>query len=306
MAKPAERVREERGFMLEGHTVAAPPLAPGLHIVATPIGNLGDITLRALRTLAGADFILCEDTRVTVKLTRHFGIAVPLRPYHDHNAARVRPAIVEALCRGAAVALVSDAGTPLVSDPGFKLVEAAIAEAVPVEAVPGASAVLVALTVSGLPSDRFLFAGFLPSRAGARREALAALAAVPASLIFYESPKRLAASLQAMAETLGDRPAAVARELTKRHEETRRGRLSVLAAEHAAEQPPRGEIVVVVGPPEPAVAPTGDALDALLIEALASAPVKQAAGVVAAATGVPRRELYARALALKGADGRRR
>jgi 16S rRNA (cytidine1402-2'-O)-methyltransferase len=306
MAKPAERVRGERGFMLEGHTVAAPPLAPGLHIVATPIGNLGDITLRALRTLAGADFILCEDTRVTVKLTRHFGIAAPLRPYHDHNAARVRPAIVEALCRGAAVALVSDAGTPLVSDPGFKLVEAAIAEAVPVEAVPGASAVLVALTVSGLPSDRFLFAGFLPSRAGARREALAALAAVPASLIFYESPKRLAVSLQAMAETLGDRPAAVARELTKRHEETRRGRLSVLAAEHAAEQPSRGEIVVIVGPPEPAVAPTGDALDALLIEALASAPVKQAAGVVAAATGVPRRELYARALALKGADGRRR
>jgi 16S rRNA (cytidine1402-2'-O)-methyltransferase len=306
MAKPAERVREERGFMLEGRTVAAPALAPGLHVVATPIGNLGDITLRALRTLAGADFILCEDTRVTVKLTRHFGIAAPLRPYHDHNAARVRPAIVEALRKGAAVALVSDAGTPLVSDPGFKLVEAAIAEAVPVEAVPGASAALAALTVSGLPSDRFLFAGFLPSRAGARREALDALAAVPASLIFYESPKRLAASLQAMAEILGDRPAAVARELTKRHEETRRGRLSALAAEHAAEQPPRGEIVVVVGPPEPAVAPTGDALDALLIEALASAPVKQAAGDVAAATGVPRRELYARALALKGADGRRR
>jgi 16S rRNA (cytidine1402-2'-O)-methyltransferase len=306
MAKPEERVREERGFMLEGRTVVAPALAPGLHVVATPIGNLGDITLRALRTLAGADFILCEDTRVTVKLTRHFGIAAPLRPYHDHNAARVRPAIVEALRRGAAVALVSDAGTPLVSDPGFKLVEAAIAEAVPVEVVPGASAVLAALTVSGLPSDRFLFAGFLPSRAGARREALAALAAVPASLIFYESPKRLAASLQAMAEALGDRPAAVARELTKRHEETRRGRLSVLAAEHAAEQPPRGEIVVVVGPPEPAVAPTGDVLDALLIEALASAPVKQAAGVVAAATGVPRRELYGRALALKGADGRKR
>lgn len=292
--------------MLEGRTVAAPALAPGLHVVATPIGNLGDITLRALRTLAGADFILCEDTRVTVKLTRHFGIAAPLRPYHDHNAARVRPAIVEALRKGAAVALVSDAGTPLVSDPGFKLVEAAIAEAVPVEAVPGASAVLAALTISGLPSDRFLFAGFLPSRAGARREALDALAAVPASLIFYESPKRLAASLQAMAEILGDRPAAVARELTKRHEETHRGRLSALAAEYAAEQPPRGEIVVVVGPPEPAVAPTGDALDALLIEALASAPVKQAAGDVAAATGVPRRELYARALALKGADGRRR
>jgi 16S rRNA (cytidine1402-2'-O)-methyltransferase len=306
MAKPEERVREERGFILEGRTVATPALAPGLRVVATPIGNLGDITLRALRTLAGADFILCEDTRVTVKLTRHFGIAAPLRPYHDHNAARVRPAIVEALRQGAAVALVSDAGTPLVSDPGFKLVEAAIAEAVPVEVVPGASAVLAALTVSGLPSDRFLFAGFLPSRAGARREALAALAAVPASLIFYESPKRLAASLQAMAEALGDRPAAVARELTKRHEETRRGRLSVLAAEYAAEQPPRGEIVVVVGPPEPAVAPTGDALDALLIEALASAPVKQAAGVVAAATGVPRRELYARALALKGADGRKR
>jgi 16S rRNA (cytidine1402-2'-O)-methyltransferase len=306
MAKPAERVREERGFMLEGRTVAAQPLAPGLHVVATPIGNLGDITLRALRVLAGADFILCEDTRVTVKLTRHFGITTPLRPYHDHNAARVRPAIVDALRRGAAVALVSDAGTPLVSDPGFKLVEAAIAEAVPVEAVPGASAALAALTVSGLPSDRFLFAGFLPSKAGARREALAALAAVPASLIFYESPKRVAASLQAMAETLGDRPAAVARELTKRHEETRRGRLSVLAAEHAAEQPPKGEIVVVVGPPEPAVAPTGDALDALLVEALASAPVKQAAGDVAAATGVPRRELYARALFLKGADGRKR
>jgi 16S rRNA (cytidine1402-2'-O)-methyltransferase len=306
MAKPAERIREERGFMLEGRTVTAPPLAPGLHVVATPIGNLGDITLRALRVLAAADFILCEDTRVTVKLTRHFGIGAPLRPYHDHNAARVRPAIVEALRRGAAVALVSDAGTPLVSDPGFKLVEAAIAEGVPVEAVPGPSAALAALTVSGLPSDRFLFAGFLPSRAGARRETLAALAAVPASLIFYESPKRLVASLQAMAETLGDRPAAVARELTKLHEEIRRGRLNALAVEHAAEQPPRGEIVVVVGPPEPDVTPAGDELDALLIEALASAPVKQAAGVVAAATGLPRRELYARALALKGADGRGR
>jgi 16S rRNA (cytidine1402-2'-O)-methyltransferase len=243
---------------------------------------------------------------VTGKLTRHFGISAPLRPYHDHNAARVRPAIIEALSNGAAVALVSDAGTPLVSDPGFKLVEAAIAEDIPVEAVPGPSALLAALAVSGLPSDRFLFAGFLPSKPGARREALESLAPVPASLIFYESPKRLAASLRAMADVLGDRPAAIARELTKLHEETRRGRLGALASALAAEEPPRGELVIVVGPPEPMVAPTGDALDALLVEALATAPVKQAAGMVAAATGLPRRELYARALALKGADGRGR
>ena len=230
-------------------------LAPGLHLVATPIGNLGDITLRALWVLRDADRILCEDTRVTARLLAHFGIDKPLDAYHDHNAERVRPAVLDALRRGEKLALVSDAGTPLVSDPGFKLVRAALAEDLPVTAAPGPSAALTALILSGLPPDRFLFAGFLPPRSAARRRALVQWAALEATLIFFEGPSRLAASLADMAETLGTREAAVARELTKRHEEIRRGPLDALARHYRDSGPPRGEAVIVIGPPEAAPVP---------------------------------------------------
>src|SRR2546423_585550 len=236
-------------------------LAPGLHLVATPIGNLGDVTLRALWVLRNVDRILCEDTRVTGRLLARFGIVTPLDPYHDHNADRVSPAVLEALRRGERLALVSDAGTPLVSDPGFKLVRAVMAEDLPVTAAPGPSAAMTALILSGLPPDVFLFAGFLPPRSAARRRALGDWTGLAATLVFFEGPSRLAASLADMAEILGDREAAVARELTKRHEEIRRGRLSELAAHYQAAGPPRGEAVIVVGPPAPA-APAGPGIGA--------------------------------------------
>jgi 16S rRNA (cytidine1402-2'-O)-methyltransferase len=275
--------------------------APGLHVVATPIGNAEDITLRALAVLRGADAIACEDTRVTAKLLARHGIATSLLAYHDHNAARMRPLLLERLRRGEAIALVSDAGTPLVSDPGFKLVREAIAERLPVTTLPGPSAALAALVLSGLPSDRFLFAGFLPPKAVARRRALAELAAVPATLVFFEGASRLADALGDMAETLGDRPAAVAREITKLYEEVRRGGLRELATHYSAAGPPRGEVVIVVGPP-PTDAPAmmADALDAALEAALTSMSLKDASAAVAAATGLKRRDVYARALALAG------
>ena len=269
--------------------------------MATPIGNAEDITLRALAVLRGADAIACEDTRVTAKLLARHGIAAPLLAYHDHNAERMRPLLLERLRQGDAVALVSDAGTPLVSDPGFKLVRAAIAEGLPVTTLPGPSAALAALVLSGLPSDRFLFAGFLPPKPTARRRTLAELGTVPATLVFFEGASRLAPALGDMAETLGDRTAAVAREITKLYEEVRRGSLRELATHYAASGPPRGEVVVVVGPP-PAEAPamTEDALDARLQAALAGMSLKDASAAVAAATGLKRRDVYARALALAG------
>jgi 16S rRNA (cytidine1402-2'-O)-methyltransferase len=273
----------------------------GLYIVATPIGNLGDITLRALEALRRADAIACEDTRITARLLAGHGIARPLVAYHDHNAARVRPRLIQRLERGETLALVSDAGTPLVADPGFRLVKEAIAAGIHVTVLPGPSAALAALVVSGLPSDRFLFAGFLPPRSSARRTALGVIAAVPATLLFLESPGRLAASLADMHAVLGDRDAAVARELTKLHEEVRRGRLAALAATCAAD-PPRGEVVVVVGPPAAAPA-AGSDLDAEIAAALATMTTRDAAAVVAAATGLPRRDVYRRALDL--ATGRR-
>lgn len=276
---------------------------PGLYIVATPIGNLGDISLRALDLLARADVITCEDTRVTRKLLRAHGIETPMQSYHEHNARRMRPRIMEQIKCGKVVALVSDAGTPLVSDPGHKLVEAAIAEGLPVTALPGPSAMLAALTLSGLPSDRFLFAGFLPPKAAARRHALGELKAVPASLVIFESPRRLAAALVDMAEILGARPAAVARELTKLYEELRRGSLSELAAHYRQAGPPKGEVVVVVGPPGEAEPVSAEDLDRRLRAALESASLRDAAAAVAAATGLPRRRVYARALEL--ASGQR-
>ncbi|HEV8031810.1 MAG TPA: 16S rRNA (cytidine(1402)-2'-O)-methyltransferase [Stellaceae bacterium] len=276
-------------------------LAPGLHIVATPIGNLGDVTLRALWVLRGVDRILCEDTRVTAKLLARYGIDTPLDPYHDHNADRVRPAILESLRRGERLALVSDAGTPLVSDPGYKLVRATIAEDLPVTAAPGPSAALTALTLSGLPPDVFLFAGFLPPRSAARRRALTEWRGVAATLIFFEGPSRLAATLADMAEILGDRAAAIARELTKRHEEMRRDRLSALADHYRGAGPPRGEVVIVVGPPEPEKTADAD-IDERLRTLLAHASLRDAVAQLAAETGLGRRALYERALALQSED----
>lgn len=279
------------------------PLPPGLYLVATPIGNLGDITLRALDCLAAVDVIACEDTRVTAKLLSRYGIATRTTAYHDHNAAKVRPGLLRRLVEGARVALVSDAGTPLVNDPGFKLVREAVAANIPVTALPGASAVLAALSLAGVPTDRFLFAGFLPPKTEGRRKALAELAAIPASLVFFEGVSRVADSLADMAAVLGaDRSAAVARELTKLHEEVRRGTLVELARGYGAGEEPRGEVVIVVGPPVEAAATEAD-IDTALRAALATMSVREAADTVAGATGAPRRAVYARALALKG-DGR--
>jgi 16S rRNA (cytidine1402-2'-O)-methyltransferase len=277
-------------------------IAPGLYLVATPIGHARDITLRALDVLAGADLVAAEDTRQARKLMDIHGIRRPQRsilPYHDHNGAAQRPRLLAALAEGRSVALVSDAGTPLVADPGWRLAAEAVAAGHAVTAVPGASALLAALSVAALPTDRFLFAGFLPPRDAARRRALAELAAVPATLVFYESPRRLAAALAAMAEVLGaGRPAAVCRELTKRFEEVRRDTLGTLAAAQAEAPVPRGEIVVLVGPPLPAPEPDADALDAVLAEALGRLSVRDTAAEVAARLDLPRRRVYARALEL--------
>lgn len=273
-------------------------LEPALYLVATPIGNASDLTLRAIETLRGAGAIACEDTRLTGRLLARHGIRNRLLPYHEHNAAQARPAILERLRRGEAIALVSDAGTPLVSDPGFKLVEEAIAAGLKVTAVPGASAILTALQLSGLPSDRFMFAGFLPPRSAARRKAIGEFVDVPATLILFESPRRLADCLADLAAVLGDRPAAIARELTKLFEEVRRGTLGSLASQYAAEDPPKGEIVIVVGRGERKEPPEAADVDALLQTALESASVRDAARDVAAATGLPRRAVYMRALQL--------
>jgi 16S rRNA (cytidine1402-2'-O)-methyltransferase len=276
-------------------------LAPGLYLVATPIGNLGDITLRALAVLRGADRILCEDTRVTRKLLARYGISTSLGAYHDHNAEQVRPTVLAALRRGERVALVSDAGTPLVSDPGYKLVRAALAENLPVIAIPGPTAAVTALILSGLAPDAFLFAGFLPPRRAARRRALERWAAVEATLIFYESTPRLAESLDDMAEVLGNREAAIARELTKLHEEVRRGRLAELAAHYRLAGPPRGEAAIVVGGPERGE-PDQAEVDQRLRSALAELGVREAAAKLAAETGIPRGELYRRALAMRDGE----
>ena len=277
-------------------------LAPGLYIVATPIGNAADITLRGLSVLAECDAIVAEDTRVTSRLLAIHGISRPLFSYNDHNAASMRPKLIAKLKANAKLALVSDAGTPLVSDPGFKLVREAQEAGIPVYSLPGASAVLAALSTAGLPTDRFFFAGFLAGKSGERRSELAQLRAVPATLIFFEAPQRLAESLADMAELLGPREAAVARELTKLHEELRRGSLSELAAYYGQTEQPRGEITLVVAPPLKD-APDPSRIDQLLELALPFMPVKPASSLVAEATGAPRREVYLRALALKGEAG---
>jgi 16S rRNA (cytidine1402-2'-O)-methyltransferase len=282
-----------------GLRAEAEPIEKGLHLVATPIGNLKDISFRALATLAAADAVIAEDTRVTRHLLAHYGISTPLVAYHEHNAATMRPHLLARLGAGAALALVSDAGTPLISDPGFKLAQEALAAGIKVTAVPGPSAVLAALVVSGLPTDRFFFEGFLPHKSGPRRARLAELADIPGTLVFFESPRRLAEALADCHAVLGDREAAIARELTKLFETVRRGRLNDLAAELAAEDAPKGEIVLLVAPPAPGARVLAAAeLDAQIQEALANYSVKDAASVVSAATGQPRRQVYARALQL--------
>ena len=278
-----------------------PALKPGLYLVATPIGNLGDLSARARDILDVADLIACEDTRITGRLLAANGLSTKITSYHDHSSSSTRDRLIQTLNDGKIVALVSDAGTPLVSDPGYRLVSAALEAEIYVTAAPGPSAPLTALVLSGLPTHRFMFAGFLPGKSGARRTALRELAAVPATLIFLESPRRLAASLAAMNDVLGDRPAAVARELTKMYEDVRRGGLFELAESYAAEGPPKGEIVVVVGPPsEDASGVTN--VDELLTEALTTMSVRDAATSVTAATGLPRRAIYSRALALSRPD----
>ena len=297
----SENKERRRRYSPFGDVIEAPKAAPGLYLVATPIGNLGDITLRALELLAGVDVIACEDTRVTRKLTERYGIATPLTPYHEHNASQARPKLLARLADGQAVALVSDAGTPLISDPGYKLVRAACAGSYTVTAIPGASAVLAGLSVAALPTDRFFFEGFLPPKRVARQKRIAALTGIPATVVFFESGARVAATLADLAAAFGARMAAVCRELTKLHEEIKRGDLASLAHEYAGGAEKRGEFVIVVAPPDDAEIGT-DNLDELLRRAFTRASVKDAVAEVALATGRPRREIYQRALGLAKAD----
>jgi len=296
-----------RHYRVLAHDVEAARAAPGLYLVATPIGNLGDVTLRALETLAGVDVVACEDTRVTRRLFDRYALTTPLVSYHDHNAETARPKLLARLDAGDAVALVSDAGTPLISDPGFKLVREAQAAGHTVTAVPGASAVMAAVASAGLPTDRFFFEGFLPPREQARRARLAELSDVPATLVLFETGPRIAAMLHDLAAVFGDREAAVCRELTKLHEEIRRADLASLARAYDDGAETRGEFVVVVGPPAAAALVEVQDLDALLRRALATQSLKDAVEAVAAATGHKRRLVYQRALALTGseADGER-
>ncbi|MBA4271086.1 MAG: 16S rRNA (cytidine(1402)-2'-O)-methyltransferase [Methylobacterium sp.] len=296
---PAPAAPRTPSYTAFGIRAEAEALAPGLHIVATPIGNLRDISFRALATLAAADGVLAEDTRTSKTLLAHYGISTPLYPYHEHNAEQMRPKILGKLREGGKLALISDAGTPLVSDPGYKLVAEVVAEGLPVTGIPGPSAVLAALVLAGLPTDRFFFEGFLPPKAAARRGRLTELAAIPGTLVFFESPRRLAEMLSDAAAVLGERPGAVARELTKFYETVRRGPLSTLAAHYEGEEEARGEIVVVIGPPGAETeAAAGDAIGERLRIALAELSLKEAVAQVAAETGQPRRKVYARALEL--------
>lgn len=296
-----EPIRERR-FVVAGQPITVEPIAPGLHIVATPIGNLADISLRALATLAAADLLYCEDTRVTRKLLDRYGINQTLRPYHEHNARGMRPLILDQLRAGARLALVSDAGTPLISDPGYRLVRAAISEGLAVHAVPGPSALVMALALSGLPTDRFTFAGFLPAKAHARRSALAQLRGHGTTLVLFETAPRILAALADIAEALGDPPVAIARELTKLHEEVLRGRASEVAEAIQARGGIKGEITVVVGPPVAAAVADAD-IDEALADALGDMTPAKAASAVAKRFDRPKSDIYRRALAIRGARG---
>ncbi|MCA1456406.1 16S rRNA (cytidine(1402)-2'-O)-methyltransferase [Bradyrhizobium sp. BRP22] len=303
----AEMGVPNRTFSVSGHVLNAPKPVPGLHLVATPIGNLADITLRALETLAGVDLIACEDTRITRRLTERYTITAELTPYHEHNAAQARPRLLQRLAEGAAIALVSDAGTPLISDPGFKLVREVCAAGHQVIAVPGASSVLTALSVAALPTDRFFFEGFLPAKEQARRTRLVELARIDATLVLFESGSRVQETLADLAAIMGGRDAAICRELTKLHEEITRAPIAELAAARDRLET-RGEFVLVIGPP-PADAQTmgQDQLDDLLRTSLTRDSVKDAVAHAVELSGRPRREVYARALELakelRGDDG---
>jgi 16S rRNA (cytidine1402-2'-O)-methyltransferase len=292
---------EQRGYAIAGTAMPAPSLAPGLYVVATPIGNLRDITIRALETLAAADLVLCEDTRHSATLLDHYGIRTPRKPLHEHNERARIAGVLDELRRGARLALISDAGTPLLSDPGFPLVRAVRDADLPVFAVPGASALLAALTTAGLPTDSFAFLGFLPPKAGARATAIAALAQRPETLVFYESPRRLAATLGALAEQLGDRRGVVMLELTKRFERQQRGRLAELAASFR-DADTKGEAVVLVAGADPAAAASAEEWQAALAAALAAQPLRSAVDEVAGRFGLKRKEVYDAALALKSRD----
>jgi len=292
----------ERAFYIGATKHEAPALPPGLHITATPIGNLGDVTLRALATLAAADVILCEDTRITSRLLDRYGIKVPMKPYHEHNAERVRPAIIAALQAGAAYALVSDAGVPLVSDPGYRLVRACIDESVAITALPGASATLTALALSGLPTDCFTFLGFLPTKGKARHDLLMQFKAAPSTLIAFESPHRIVDALSDVGMALGNRRVAVARELTKLHEEVLRGTAEDVRSNLAARESIKGEIVLVIGPPEDEapVASAADVEEAITV-ALSEHSASKAAALVSKAFGLSKDEIYSRILKRKAA-----
>jgi 16S rRNA (cytidine1402-2'-O)-methyltransferase len=282
-------------------------LNSGLYVTATPIGNLRDITLRALDALGACDLILCEDTRVTRKLLDAYGIKKPLMAYHDHNAARIRPRVLARLEEGERICLVSDAGTPLIADPGYRLVAACASRGIAVMTLPGACAPIAALSVSGLPTDRFMFAGFLPAKAGARQRLLEDLAPITATLAFLESPRRLKTSLLVLAASLGPRAAVIAREITKKFEELRRGDLSELAAHFAEAPPPMGEVVILVGPPAQ-TDPTNDEIEDIVRRAAgpwADKPTKKAAAAIASEFKLPRRAVYTTLLALKKERGPR-
>ncbi|HVW58039.1 MAG TPA: 16S rRNA (cytidine(1402)-2'-O)-methyltransferase [Rhizobiaceae bacterium] len=295
---------ERRSFLVGQTEIPARPLEPALYLVATPIGNLGDITLRALETLAAVDILAAEDTRVTRILLDRYGIRKRAVAHHQHNEAESGERLLAALRQGKSIALVSDAGTPLVSDPGYRLVTAALEEGLRVVPIPGASAVLAALAASGLPSDAFLFAGFLPSKAGQRRARLEELKAIPATLIFFESPHRLAECLDSMAAIFGgERNAAVARELTKAFEEIRRGTLAALAEHYAEAGAPKGEIVILVAPPQPMEAVDEAETDRLLLALAAEMATSKAAAEAARMTGQPKQALYRRLIELKEGGG---
>lgn len=292
---------ESRTYFIAGNSFSAPALAPGLYVVATPIGNLRDITLRALETLAAADLILCEDTRTSARLLDHYGISAKKQAFHDHNERGKADDIAARIAAGAAIALISDAGTPLLSDPGFPLIRALAEQDLPVFPIPGASALLSALVIAGLPTDAFAFHGFLPSKAGARANALKKHADSRETLVFYESPRRLAATLATMADTLGDRQAVVALELTKRFERTRRGSLAELAALFGGEETKGEAVIVVSGASEPAGPDAAD-WQAALQQAMQSQKLREAVDEVANRFGLKRKEVYDAALALKNSD----
>ncbi len=295
---------EVRSYFIGPVEQLAPSLPGGLHITATPIGNLGDMTLRALATLAAADVILCEDTRVTSRLLERYGIRRPMKPYHEHNAEKVRPAIIAALQAGAAYALVSDAGVPLVSDPGYRLVKACIENDIAVTALPGASAVLTALALSGLPTDCFTFIGFLPQRQKARHDLLMQFKAIPSTLIAFESPHRIVDALSDVAMVLGDRRIAVARELTKLHEEVLRGTAEDVRHILAARDSIKGEICLVIAPPEETNAQANDDdIESAITVALSENPASKAAAIVAKTLGMPKEDIYARILKRKTENG---